>query len=191
MTSNDGVQNEVWIQSRTLYDGAIVRLQVGEVRLDDGTVASREVVHHPGGVAVVALIEDRVVLIRQFRIAIGREIVEIPAGKLEGTTEDTEDRGRAELEEETGYRAGRMVYAGSVYASVGYTSEEIHFYLAFDLEKTRQRLDTDERIGVFEMPLAEVRRRLSANEFKDAKTVVGLERLFDYLERQPMEGQGT
>jgi ADP-ribose pyrophosphatase len=182
MTAYEGAQNEVWIHSRTLYDGSIVRLQVGEVRLDDGTTASREVVHHPGGVAVAPLIEDRVVLIRQFRIAIGREIIEIPAGKLEGAAENTEDRGRAELEEETGYRADRMVYAGSVYASVGYTSEEIQFYLAFGLEKTRQRLDADERIGTIEMPLAEVRRRLSANEFKDAKTVIGLERLLAYLE---------
>ena len=109
---------ESWVQDETVYEGRVVSLRVGEARLDDGTIVPREVVEHPGGVGVVPVLDDAVVLIRQYRIAIGRDVLEIPAGKLEGD-EEPESCGRRELEEETGYRAGRMVAVGSYYASGG------------------------------------------------------------------------
>lgn len=172
---------ETWVRTETVYEGRVIGVQVGDVRLDDGTVAFREVVRHPGGVAVVPVLDDAVVLVRQFRIAIGQDILELPAGKLEGA-EDPEHRARCELEEEAGYRAGRLVPVGSTFASVGYTSEEIYLYLAFDLEKTGQQLEADERIEIVQLPLAEVRTRLAANAIKDAKTVVGLHALLAYLD---------
>ena len=174
---------ETWIASERIYSGKVVSLRVGDVRMDDGTVAFREVVEHPGGVAVVPVLGDSVVLIRQYRIAVGRDIIEIPAGKLEGD-EDPEHRGRCELEEETGYRAGRMVPAGAIYASVGYTSEEIRMYLAFDLEKVGQNLEADECIETVEVPLSEIESRMANSELKDAKTIVGLHLLLDYLRRK-------
>ena len=179
---------ESWVQDETVYEGRVVSLRVGEARLEDGTVVPREVVEHPGGVGVVPVLDDAVVLIRQYRIAIGRDVLEIPAGKLEGD-EDPESCGRRELEEETGYRAGRMVAVGSYYASVGYSSEEYYLYLAFDLERVGQNLEHDERIETVEIPLDEAARRVADNELKDAKTVVALQALFDYLRRNPADGR--
>jgi len=172
---------ERWIEQKTVFDGRIFDVQTGEARMDDGTVAYREMVRHPGGVCVAPLHDGKVILIRQFRIAVDDYVLELPAGKLEGN-EDPEFRGRAELAEETGYRAGRMVPVGFTYASVGYCSERIHLYLAFDLEPVGQNLEFDEAIEVVEMPLDEVRRRLATNAIPDAKTVVGLTRLFNHLD---------
>lgn len=171
---------ETWIQSKLIYEGRVVSLRTGDVRMDDGTVAFREVVEHPGGVAVVPVIGDSIVLIRQFRIAIGHDILELPAGKLEGV-EDPEERGRQELEEETGYRAGRMVNAGSIFASVGYTTEEIRLFYAFDLEKVGQNLEADECLEVVTIPLSEAERMIASNEMKDAKTIVGILSLLRHL----------
>ncbi|NIA13187.1 MAG: NUDIX domain-containing protein [Nitrospiraceae bacterium] len=175
---------ETWVKSDRIYDGAIVGVCVGDVRLDDGMTAFREVVEHPGGVGVVPMHGDAVILVRQYRIAIGEDVLEIPAGKLEGP-ENPLERGHAELEEETGYRAGRMVSAGSYYASVGYSSEEYHLFLAFDLEEVGQRLESDERIEIVHVPLDDIERILAANELKDAKTVVALEALLRYQRTHP------
>lgn len=174
---------ERWIDSRVLYQGKIISVRVGEAQVNGGATATREVVEHPGGVAVVPVIDDCVLLVRQYRIAVGREVLEIPAGKLEGPEEPLQ-RGMKELEEETGYRAGRMVPIGSVYASVGYTSEEIHMYLGFDLEFVGQNLEFDECVELVRVPLGEIGGRLARNEFKDAKTVVGLCALLRHLGKQ-------
>lgn len=171
---------EKWLNARTLFEGTVFSLRVGDVELADGAIAQREVVEHPGGVGIVPVLEDSVVLIRQYRIAVGAEVVEIPAGKLE-PGEQPEERAKAELEEETGYRAGRLIPAGAIYASVGYTSEKIHLFLAFHLEKIGQKLEFDERIQTVEIPLAEIETRLLNNEFQDAKTIVALHRLIAYL----------
>ena len=171
---------EEWVDSKRVYAGKIVGLRVGEVRLSDGGVAFREVVEHPGGVGIVPVLDDSVLLVRQYRIAVGRDVLEIPAGKREGD-EAVEHRARCELEEETGYRAGRLVPAGSIYASVGYCSEEIFLFLAFDLEKVGQNLEFDEQIELVRVPLAEIPGRLAAGEIKDSKTVVGLHALMRYL----------
>lgn len=171
---------EQWVHNRKVFEGRIVSVRSGEVRLADGTLAPREVVEHPGGVGVLPVLDSAVLLIRQYRIAVGREILEIPAGKLEpGDTPLA--RARHELEEETGYRAERLEPAGSVFASVGYTSEEIHLFLAYGLEHIGQRLEFDERIEVARIPLAEARRRVAAYEIQDAKTLIALEALFRRL----------
>lgn len=175
---------ETWVKSEKVYDGAIVGVRTGDVRLDDGSTAFREVIEHPGGVGVVPVHGNEVILVRQYRISLGEDITEIPAGKLEGP-ESPLERGRAELEEETGYRAGRMVAAGSYYASVGYSSEEYHLFLAFDLEEVGQRLEPDECIELVRISLGDVERLLAANELKDAKTVVALEALLRYRRTHP------
>jgi len=174
---------EEWIESKKVYDGRIIAVRVGDVRMDDGTVAFREVIEHPGGVAVVPVLGDSVILVRQYRVAIGKEILELPAGKLEGV-EDPEERGRRELEEEAGYRAGRMVHAGNIYASVGYTSELIRLYLALDLEETQQDPEADECIEIVRMPIAQIEALIERNELQDAKTIVGLQALLAYIRKE-------
>jgi len=172
---------EQWIENQVIYDGAVFRVRTGEVALEDGTRARREVIEHPGGVAVLPFTGESVILVRQYRIAIGKAILEIPAGKREGD-EDPALCGMRELIEETGYRAGRLLDAGAVYATVGYCSEKIHLYLALDLEHVGQNLDVEERIELVTLPLAEVRQGLKGHRFEDAKTVVGLHALLQYLE---------
>lgn len=157
-------------------------LVVGEVRLDDGHTAVREVLRHPGGVGIVPVLGDSVILISQFRITIGRQILEIPAGKRE-PGEDPEVCARRELEEEIGYRAGRVVPASTYYSSVGFVDERMHLYMAFDLQETTRRPDRDERIHPVVLSLDEVRRRLEHRLFEDSKTIIGLRELLAYQER--------
>ncbi len=172
---------EIWKDSSIIYDGRVVKLRVGEVTLDDNSLARREVIEHPGGVCILPFTGHSVILVRQFRIALNRHVLEAPAGKLEGD-EDPLARGIAELEEETGHIAGRILPAGSIFASVGFCSEVIHLYLAFDLTKTAQRLEREERIDLVEMPLDEVRAALRGYAIRDAKTVVLLHRLLAHLD---------
>ncbi len=171
---------EIWRENRIVYEGRIVRLRTGDAELDDGRLAYREVVEHPGGVCVVPFTGHSVILIRQYRIALGQYIIEAPAGKLE-PGDSPLSRGEAELEEEIGYRAGRMLPIGRIYSSVGFCSEIIHLFLGLDLKKTAQRLEEDERIELVELPLDEMREGLRTHRFEDAKTVAGLYALLDYL----------
>ncbi len=174
---------EEWTESKRIYEGRIFNVRVGQARLADGVTAPREMVEHPGGVGIVPLSGERVVLIRQYRIAVGDTVLEIPAGKLE-PGEDPAERARIELAEETGYRAGRIVPIGAIYASVGYTSEKIHLFLASGLEFVGQNLEFDERIELVELTLAQLRAQLKNHELEDAKTVVAVQRLLDYLDPQ-------
>lgn len=172
---------ETWLRCKQVYEGRIVSLWVGDVRLDDGSTASREVVRHIGGVAIVPVLDDSVILIRQFRISIGREILELPAGRLE-KNESPEDCARRELEEEIGYLAGKIVPAVSYYSSVGFTDEKMYIFLAFQLQRVGESLESDERIQRIEVPIAEVKSRLANNEFEDSKTIIGLRELLAYID---------
>jgi ADP-ribose pyrophosphatase len=174
---------EIWKDSSILYDGRVVKLRVGQVTLDDDSLAHREVIEHPGGVCILPFTGTHVILVRQFRIALDQYVLEAPAGKLEGN-EDPLARGIAELEEETGYIAGSIIPAGSIFASVGFCSEVIHLYLALDLTKTAQRLEREERIELVEMTLNEVRAALRDYTLRDAKTVALLHRLLAHLDRE-------
>lgn len=171
---------ETWIDTETLYEGKLITLKKGTVRLDNGQEAMREVVEHPGGVAVVPYIDNSVVLVRQYRVALGKDMLEVPAGKLEGK-EDPEHRGRVELEEEAGYKAGRMIAAGHFYPSCGFLTERLYIFLALDLEKTEQRLEWDENIEVIHMPLDEAKKGLTENAFDDGKTIIGLHALIEHM----------
>jgi len=174
---------EQWQRSEVVYEGSIFRVRTGEAVLDDGSLAQREVVEHPGGVCVIPFDGAHVLLIRQFRIAVGEYVLEAPAGKLEGG-ETPEHRGRLEVEEEAGHRAGTMIPAGSLYATVGYCSEKMHLFLAFDLAPTAQRLDAEERIEVVPVPIGEIRTMLAGHAIDDAKTAVGLYALVHHLDRE-------
>lgn len=174
---------EIWQDHQLTYEGKIISLRTGHVRLVNGGTAFREIVEHPGGVCVIPYLESEgaFVLIRQFRIALNRNIIEAPAGKIEPDDDDPERRGRTELEEETGYRAGRMLSLGHIHPSVGFLNERIHLYLGVDLEKTTQRLEFDEVVEVVRMTVGDVRAALEDHTIEDAKTVVGLYRALHVL----------
>lgn len=171
---------ETWADSEILYRGSVVTLRVGNVSLDNGDLAKREVVEHPGGVCVVPYTGHSVILVKQFRIAVGEEVLEVPAGKLE-PGEEPMYRCAVELEEETGYVASQLISLGYIYLAVGFCSEKAHLFLALDLKKTAQRLEHDERIELVELSLQEVRQGLRERKFKDGKTIVLLEALLTHL----------
>jgi ADP-ribose pyrophosphatase len=146
------------------------------VELDSGERAPREVVLHGGGVAVVPVLDDEVLLVRQYRVATGEEVLELPAGRLEGP-ESPEKRAHAELEEEVGYRAGRLELVAACYCSPGFTNEKDYIFLAFDLTETAKRPEWDENLELVRVPVAEVEQRLRDLAFNDAKTIIGLREL--------------
>ncbi|MDX9975606.1 MAG: NUDIX hydrolase [FCB group bacterium] len=173
---------EEWVRSEKVYEGRIFNVRVGEARLDDGLIAPREIVEHTGGVGIVPVVDGTVILVKQFRIAVGMEIIEVPAGRLE-EGESPEYRAACELEEETGYRAGRLVKVSECYPSPGFTNQLDHIYLAFDLEPCEARPEFDERIELVRVPLEEIDALLAGNTLRDAKTIIGLRELQVYLER--------
>ena len=156
------------------YRGRIISLRTDEALLPNGAVAGREVVEHPGGVGVVALTDDRqVLLVRQFRYPYGEILTEIPAGKRD-PGEEPLTTGKRELEEETGYRAEHFRPLGVVYPSPGYCDEVIYLYLATGLHIAAAHPDEDEFLDVLQMPLKEAVRQVLEGRIPDAKTQVAL-----------------
>lgn len=172
-----------WVDRRTVYKGSILTVKTGRVLTGGGLSVAYDIVEHAGGVAVVPLLGDSVLLVRQPRVAVGQDLLEIPAGKLEGD-ENPAGRARAELEEETGYRAGRLERAADFFVSPGFSTERIVVYLAFDLTHVGAHPEKTEDIEIVPLPLAEVRRMLDAQEFRDSKTIIGLRELFARLDNQ-------
>jgi ADP-ribose pyrophosphatase len=165
---------EATVASQRVYEGRLINLRVDTVRLENGRLTEREIVEHPGAVAVVALDEDdNVILIRQFRKAAEKELLEIPAGTLEAGEEPIACA-RRELEEETGYRAERLEEVGSLYPSPGFCTECIHLYLATDLQEGHSVPEEDEAIETIKVPLSDIPAMLSRGEICDGKTIAGL-----------------
>ncbi|MDX1994968.1 MAG: NUDIX hydrolase [bacterium] len=162
------------VSTQTLYDGRIVKLDLHEVELPNGQHSKREIVRHPGAVAVVAFdTEGKVLLVRQYRTAAGKVLLEIPAGTL-NPNEPPLDCAVRELQEETGYRPGKIDSMGGIYTAPGYTTEFIHLFLATDLSESRLQADDDEFIEVVRLPLPEALHRIEQGEIVDAKTTSGL-----------------
>ena len=173
---------EKWIKQEEIYKARIFSLWGGQVKLDNGEVATREYIRHSGGVGIVPVIDGNVILIRQFRISIERELIELPAGRLEPNENPMECAAR-ELEEEIGYRAGKLIRLSSYFASVGNSNERMYLFLALDLEKAERKLEADERIREVVLPIEQVKEKLAKQEFEDSKTIIGLREALVYLEQ--------
>lgn len=165
---------EKTLTSKQVYDGIVVKLFSDEVELDNGSKATREVIHHPGGVCVVALDEsENVFLVEQFRYPFGDVLTEVPAGKLE-YGEQPETCGRRELKEEVGAQAQSFEYLGCLYPTVAYDTEKIHMYLATGLSFCEQQLDEGEFLDVKKMPLKEAFELAMTGGLPDAKTQLAI-----------------
>ncbi len=167
-----------------IYDGKIVKLQVDDVILPNGQVAKREIIKHPGAVAVIAVTDEgKLVLVEQYRKALERSIVEIPAGKLE-PGEEPAMTARRELEEETGYGAHSLTYLQTFATSPGFADEIIHLYVAKDLYiiDNKAALDEDEFVELLEVSLEEAQSMVGDRRIFDAKTAFAVLWLATYLE---------
>ena len=159
--------------TRRIYSGRVVTLDVAEVRLPNGHLATLEIVGHPGGAAVVALnAAGEVCLLRQYRHVAGGWLWEVPAGKLDGKTPDA--TARAELAEEAGVLARDWQSLGHVVSSPGVFREVVHLYLAQDLSPVPAAPEREEVFEVRWLPLAEAVDRALRGEIVDAKSVVAL-----------------
>ena len=162
---------ETMVSSQTIFEGKIIKVTLDQAQLPDGSLAPREVVYHPGGVAVLALDEDNTVyLVRQYRYPIQQLLLELPAGKLE-KGEDPRDSGLRELSEETGLEAAQWTYLGYTLASPGFCDEALHMYLARGLTRKRQHLDEDEFLDVVTMPFGQLVEQVMDGTITDGKTV--------------------
>jgi ADP-ribose pyrophosphatase len=167
---------ERWVKREEVFNGRIFKVEAGEAALEDGRLVPREVVTHDGGVAVVPLLGDEVLLVRQFRIAVGEFLLELPAGRREGL-EPPDHRAAQELEEETGYRAADLRLLITYYSSAGFTNERMYIYLASGLIEVGQSLEFDEQVELVRVPLADLAYFLAGDNVMDAKTIIGLREL--------------
>jgi ADP-ribose pyrophosphatase len=166
--------NETILYTQHLYKGHIVNLDLHEVRIADGNHRKREVIQHPGAAAIVAIDADnKVLLVRQFRIAAGKVLREIPAGTL-NRDEPPLQCAERELQEETGYKPGKLDPLGGFYAAPGYTTEFIHLFLATDLLESRLAADADEFIELDRVSLSEALDMIANGDIVDGKTITGL-----------------
>lgn len=171
------------VESTVIHRGSYLTFSVDTVERADGTRAQREVIGHPGAVAIVALTDDgRVLLVRQFRLPASRVMLEIPAGTLDadpttGTPEDPLAAAERELEEETGFRAGSWELLTSFWTAPGFATELMHLYLARDLVpvvEDRRGPEEDERLVVEALPWQEAVAAVERGEIADAKSIAGL-----------------
>lgn len=164
------------IQTTPIFDGKVISLKVDDVTLPNGATSKREIINHPGAVAVIAITDDhKLLLVEQYRKAIERSIIEIPAGKLE-KGEEPIVTARRELEEETGYTTDDLTFVQAFATSPGFADEVIHIYLAKNLKKLEvaAALDEDEFVELMEVTLEEAEAMVADERIYDAKTAYAI-----------------
>ena len=161
------------IDSEEIWRGQIAAVRVDTFRYDDGEVATREIVEHPGAVTVLPFDGERIWLVRQPREPVDEQaLLELPAGKIDREDEELEDVARRELAEEIGKGARDWRHLVSFYNSPGLLSEENHLFLAQDLYDESLESDEEERIEVVPVPVDRLDETIA--ELRDAKTLIGL-----------------
>jgi ADP-ribose pyrophosphatase len=173
------VVDDARIDSRRLYTGRVISLDVDRVRFPDGSEGELEIIRHPGASAIVPFLGDataitpQVMLIRQYRYAASRYLYEIPAGRLDAG-ERPEQCARRELLEETGCTAAAMTFLTSMFTTPGFTDERIHLFMAERLVAGATRREADEFMEVEVMPLSQALEMVRGGEIEDSKTALGL-----------------
>ncbi|RNC97787.1 NUDIX domain-containing protein [Lysinibacillus halotolerans] len=163
---------EKTIDSNPIFKGKVISLKVDDVTLPNGNQSKREIVNHPGAVAIIAITKDgKMVLVEQYRKPLERSIIEIPAGKLE-PGEEPAVTARRELEEETGYGCNELNYLQTFATSPGFADEVIHLFVAKDLYKIEEKaeLDEDEFVELLEVTVEEAEQMVANEQIYDAKT---------------------
>lgn len=176
MERNPGTRHpfyEETLETKPIFQGRMISLQVDTVKLPDGGTATREIVKHPGAVAVLALIDGKMLVVEQYRKPLERVQVEIPAGKLE-PGEDPLEAAVRELEEETGYRAARLTHLQSFSTSPGFAEEVVHLYFADELLKGEVHLDEEKFLTCEAITLEQAWQYIREGRICDAKTLLAV-----------------
>lgn len=171
-----GANEEKTIHRQMIFEGKVISLRIEDVALPNGQIAKRELVAHPGAVAIVAITnEGHLIFVKQYRKALERTLIEIPAGKIE-QGEAPEMTALRELEEETGYTTKDLTFIQSIATSPGFADEIIHLYVARQLIQVENPIagDEDEFIDVITVPLEEAEEMIQTGDIIDAKTVVAI-----------------
>jgi ADP-ribose pyrophosphatase len=174
------------LDGETVFDGRLLKVQSDTVRLPDGKTATREHIIHPGAVMILPVLPSgNLVMERQFRYPLGRDVIEFPAGKIDAGESPLESAKR-ELLEETGHAAARWEFMASIHVAIAYSNERIDLFMARDLTRHTAKLDEEEFLEIMEVPPSRAFEWLKAGVITDAKTVVALL----MLERMTESGQG-
>jgi ADP-ribose pyrophosphatase len=173
---------EVGLSKETIYDGRLFKLVREKVRIYNGKEKTREIVVHPGAVALVVVDNDgKLILVRQYRSAAGKVLLEIPAGTRE-PNEDAETCAVRETQEETGYLPRKIERLGGFFSAPGFCTEYLHLYLLTDLTDSKMDADDDENIEVVRLTVPEALAAIQRGEICDAKSICGI---LLYANRRP------
>jgi ADP-ribose pyrophosphatase len=170
-------------KSNILYKGKVFDLKVDEIVYESGNKGIREVAVHPGGAVIVPVTEERkIILITQFRYPFQKELMEVPAGKL-NAGEDPVKCAERELEEETGFKAGDIKKLGEIYTAPGYCTEILHIYLARNLTAGNHNREEGELgMQIYEFTLEEIEDKITRGEISDGKTICSIYHLKKFLD---------
>jgi len=162
--------------TKLIHEGYVVRSEVLSVRTPEGDLVEREVARHPGAVAVVAVHDDNIVLVSQYRVALDSDLIEIPAGKRDIAGEDPEIAAKRELVEEVGLETDELVQLGTFVTAAGFCDEQIIIYATTTCRKVPRRVEGPEEAHseVVGVPVAEIGSWLTDGRITDAKTLIGL-----------------
>lgn len=173
------------IATEEIFEGFVLHVQKDTIKLPNEKTATRELIRHIGAVCVVPVTDDgKVIVERQFRYPIDQVITEIPAGKLDSSTEDRLEAAKRELREETGYTADSWTDIGIYYPAAAYSDEKITMYLARGLHKGEQDLDEDEFLNVTKKPIKELVDDIVSGKITDGKTQVAILKAYEILKRE-------
>ena len=162
------------INSNIVYSGDFLDVRKDDVILPNDKTSSREWINHPGAVVVIPILPNGdIALIRQFRYAVGKEFIELPAGKLD-KEETTEECAKRELEEEIGSNANKLNFIATIHPAIGFANEEMSLFLALDLVKTQENRDVDEFLELMPTTLDKALDLVWSNKITDVKTIIGI-----------------
>ena len=171
---------EKTLSSELIFEGRALKLRVDTVEVPGSRETTREIVEHADCVAIIAVdADDNVLLVSQYRKAVEKELLEIPAGGID-PGEDAEDCVRREMREETGYLPKKLESLGGFYSAPGYCSEYLHLYLAVDLTPSRLSAEDTESIELVRVPIAQIRGLITSGSICDAKSIAGLLAFLEY-----------
>lgn len=175
------------ISSKNIFDGIVLHVRFDEILLPNGKTSTREYCHHNGAVCVIPVTDEgEIVCVRQYRYAMGEDVLEIPAGKLDTPDEDHEEAALRELREETGATCGKISYLGEYWGTPAILDEKIYMYLAEDLTFGQTDPDEDEFLEIVKVPLATLVNMVMDGSIRDGKTQTAILRTHLLLERRKL-----